>query len=222
MYACIDPVGVEIRSCLITRAMPPLLSEPHMKSLHSLAALLLITLSLITLSLAACDKPATQLALPAAATSAPTLPAGLFVTEQPAGAVGVIAARAIAKAGDRVVLLGRIGGSRSPFVSNRAIFTIVDPSLKSCVEMGDDDHCPRPWDYCCEERKSITQGMASIEIDGADGKPLAFALEAEGTLKPLMLVAVEGTLQASDGGALLVRADHIYKVANDPLAKFIK
>ena len=197
--------------------MPPLLSEPHMKSLHSLAAF-----SLITIALAACDKPATPPAPPAAATATVTLPAGLFVTEQPAGAVGVIAARATAKAGDRVVLLGRIGGSRSPFVSNRAIFTIVDPSLKSCVEMGDDDHCPRPWDYCCEERKSITQGMASIEIDGADGKPLAFALEAEGTLKPLMLVAVEGTLQASDGGALLVRADHIYKVANDPLAKFIK
>lgn len=64
--------------------------------------------------------------------------------------------------------------------------------------------------------------MASIEIDGADGKPLAIALESEGTLKPLMLVAVEGTLQSTDGGSFVVRAQHIYKIPNDPLAKHIK
>lgn len=176
-----------------------------------------------TFTLVACDKPATP-PTPAATTTTATvsLPAGLFVADAPAGAVGVIAARATAKAGDHVVLLGRIGGSRSPFVSNRAIFTIIDPSLKSCVEMGDDDHCPRPWDYCCEDRKSLTNGMASIEIADTAGKPLAIGLESEGTLKPLMLVVVEGTLQASEGGTLLVRADHIHKVANDPLAKFVK
>ncbi len=168
----------------------------------------------------ACDKPATPPPAPAAATA--LLPTGLFVTEQPAGAVGVIASRAASKPGDHVVVLGRIGGSRSPFVSNRAIFTIIDPSLKSCVEMGDDDHCPRPWDYCCEERKSLTAALAMIEVVGADGKPIELSLESEGTLKPLMLVAVEGTIQPGEGGAMLIRADHICRVANDPLAAHIK
>lgn len=199
-----------------------------MNTMHSLTTRLGASfLSVVTLVFVACEKPAADSAANPASggqSSAPiaSLPAGLFVAEQPAGAVGVIAARASAKAGDRVVLLGRIGGSRSPFVSNRAIFTIIDLSLKSCVEMGDDDHCPRPWDYCCEERKSLTAGSASIEITDATGTPLAVALESEGTLKPLMLVAVEGTLQVSDGGALLVRADHIHKVANDPLVAHIK
>ncbi|MSR70408.1 MAG: hypothetical protein EXS17_08715 [Phycisphaerales bacterium] len=196
-----------------------------MNSMHSLITRLGASfLSVVTLMFVACEKRAADSAANPASggkSSAP-LPAGLFVAEQPAGAVGVIAARASAKAGDRVVLLGRIGGSRSPFVSNHAIFTIIDPSLKSCVETGDEDHCPRPWDYCCEERKSLTAGLASIEVRDAQDKPLAISLERDGTLKPLMLVAVEGTWQATDGGALLVRADHIHKVTNDPLAKYIK
>jgi len=37
-----------------------------------------------------------------------------------------------------------------------------------------------------------------------------------------MLVAVEGTLQPSDGTAFVVRADKIYKFPNDPLARHIK
>ncbi len=182
-----------------------------------------VLLSFVTLAVVACDKSATPPAPGgASSTGAVPRPADLFVVEPPAGAVGVIAARATAKAGDRVVLLGRIGGSRSPFVSNRAIFTIVDPSLKSCVEGGDDDHCPRPWDYCCEERKSLSNGMATVEVTDAAGDPLAFSLESEGILKPLMLVIVEGTLQPTEGGALVVRAVHVHKVPNDPLAKFIK
>jgi hypothetical protein len=88
--------------------------------------------------------------------------------------------------------------------------------------MGDDDHCPRPWDYCCEPKSEVSAALASIEVVGGDGKPLPIALDASGELKPLMLVAVEGTLQPSDGTAFVVRADKIYKFPNDPLARHIK
>jgi hypothetical protein len=37
-----------------------------------------------------------------------------------------------------------------------------------------------------------------------------------------MLIAVEGTLQSTEGGSFVVRAEHVYKVANDPLASKIK
>ena len=134
----------------------------------------------------------------------------------------MIEARTTAKTGDRVAVIGRIGGSRAPFVSSRAIFTIVDQSMKSCLETDEEEHCPRPWDYCCEEKKELAKSMASIEINDANGKPLALALESEGTFKPLMLIAVEGTLQSTEGGSFVVRAEHVYKVPNDPLASKIK
>ncbi len=174
-----------------------------------------------------CDKAAppaanttSQTAQPVATSAA--LPANLIVAEQPAGAVGVIEARKSAKVGNHVAIIGRIGGTRSPFVSNRAIFTIVDQTMKSCIEMDDDEHCPRPWDYCCEDKSVLAKSMASIEINDENGKPLALALESEGTFKPLMLIAVDGTLQSTEGGSFVVRADHVYKVPNDPLASKIK
>lgn len=66
---------------------------------------------------------------------------------EPDGAVGVIKAREETKDQDDVVIVGRIGGSESPWVDGRAAFSIVDVSLKSCAEVGSDD-CPKPWDYC--------------------------------------------------------------------------
>ena len=183
-------------------------------------ALVAITVFSFTVS---CDKSAPNAANPVAQSARPTaLPANLLVTEQPAGAIGVIEARTAAKAGDRVAVIGRIGGSRAPFVSSRAIFTIVDQSMKSCLETDEEEHCPRPWDYCCEEKKELAKSMASIEISDANGKPLALALESEGTFKPLMLIAVEGTLQSTEGGSFVVRAEHVYKIPNDPPASKMK
>ncbi|MDP6443498.1 MAG: hypothetical protein QGG36_29280 [Pirellulaceae bacterium] len=66
---------------------------------------------------------------------------------EPAGALGVIKIRQDAKDQDSVVVVGRIGGSESPWVDGRAAFTIVDSSLKSCLECGSME-CPKPWDYC--------------------------------------------------------------------------
>ncbi|MCA9145039.1 MAG: hypothetical protein KDB05_19725 [Planctomycetales bacterium] len=69
------------------------------------------------------------------------------LTSEPANARGVIQAREEASTDDDVVVVGRIGGSLTPWVEGRAAFSIVDVSLKSCAECGSDD-CPNPWDYC--------------------------------------------------------------------------
>ena len=61
--------------------------------------------------------------------------------------MGVIKVRQEAKDQTDVVIVGRIGGSENPWVDGRAAFSIVDPSLKSCAEVGL-DNCPKPWDYC--------------------------------------------------------------------------
>jgi hypothetical protein len=146
-----------------------------------------------------------------------------MLSRRPMGAVGVATARVGARPGEPVALIGRIGGSRSPIVSNRAVFTIVDPSMKCCLETSDEDHCPRPWDYCCSDRAQLSASTATIEICDASSKPMALSLEKEGTLMPLTLIAVQGVLEAPDAsGAFVIRAKGIYLMPDDPLAARIK
>ena len=70
-----------------------------------------------------------------------------LITNEPDDAMGVITVREEAKDQTDVVIVGRIGGSKNPWVEGLAAFSIVDPSLKSCAETGS-DNCPKPWDYC--------------------------------------------------------------------------
>jgi len=168
-------------------------------------------------------SPAPSATEPAAASDGKGLPEGLMLARRPLGAVGVATARVGVRPGEPISVIGRIGGSRSPIVSNRAVFTLVDPAMKCCLETGDEDHCPRPWDYCCSDRAQLAASMATIEICGPDGKPLAVSLEKEGTLTPLTLIAVNGVLEAPDAsGAFVIRAKGIYLMPDDPLAGRIK
>ena len=148
---------------------------------------------------------------PAQASSADALPAGLVVSEAPAGAKDVVALKKEAKVGDEVVVRGRVGGSVSPFVEGRASFQLIDTSLKACGESNPADTCRTPWDFCCEEPKEVAAHSASVQVVGADGKPLRSALQGAGGLKPLSEVTVRGTVaKGSDTGTLIVNATAIH------------
>ena len=69
------------------------------------------------------------------------------LSAEPEGAQGVRDVRESAADGDEVVVIGRIGGSENPWLDGYAGFSVVDPSVKHCGELGDDG-CPKPWDYC--------------------------------------------------------------------------
>jgi hypothetical protein len=72
-----------------------------------------------------------------------------ILTKEPKGAATVLATREKAKDKDNVVVVGRIGGRKNPWVKGAAAFSLVDTSLKACSERPGDT-CPTPWDYCCE------------------------------------------------------------------------
>src|SRR5713226_9057129 len=71
-----------------------------------------------------------------------------LLASEPAGAKNVIDLKKQAKDGDEVVVVGRIGGSKAPFVKDRASFTIVDTSVVSCDEMEGWKDYPTPWEFC--------------------------------------------------------------------------
>jgi hypothetical protein len=168
---------------------------------------------LALLAASACGRDGSGPPKPASPSSgapaAMALPDGLVERGEPAG-THAAACKASARTGEEVTVLGRIGGSRRPFGAEAAVFTIVDPALRSCKDMGDHDHCRTPWDYCCEDRDAMKRGMVTIEVTDADGNPLPLGLEGVSGLEPLATVAVTGTVvEWNDSGAMVVRARRI-------------
>src|SRR6266513_2654196 len=81
--------------------------------------------------------------------SADPLPANLFATPHPAGAVDIPTPKKSANDGQPIVIKGRIGGQKEPFATNRAILTLADLSLPTC-DKTPMKTCDTPWDSCCE------------------------------------------------------------------------
>jgi hypothetical protein len=150
-----------------------------------------------------CDK---QPAAPQ--TSTASLPADLFVSTAPAGAIDVAAAKASAD-GQSVVIKGVIAGQKDPIASNRAIMTVADLSLVTCDKMPG-DACPTPWDACCEPKDVIVAKTLSVQVVGSDGQPIKTGLSGAGGLAPNKQVVIAGTLtSAADAKILHARQIHL-------------
>lgn len=174
----------------------------------TLLATLLLAAALLGLG---CDSGETTTdSTSAAGTVGEALPADLVATAAPEGAKNVTAVRAEAQDGQRVVVEGVIGGRAEPISADRAIFTLIDPSVKTCNTL-EGDTCATPWDACCEPSDFIAANSAAVQVVGADGRPLRAGLEGVGGLAPLKRVIVVGTYRLSpDGQAATVDAEQIY------------
>jgi hypothetical protein len=156
------------------------------------------------------DQAAAPAAANASAAPAAALPANLVVTEAPAGAQDVTAVKKTAKDGDAVVIRGKIGGGPEPMAKNRALMTILDPSIATCDTMPG-DACTTPWDACCEASDKIAANSATVQVVDAKGKPLAATLENLAGLKPLSKVTVAGVARRPAGSdSMIVEAKAIH------------
>lgn len=126
----------------------------------------------------------------------------------PEDALSVIDARESAKNDEEVVLVGRIGGSEDPWIEGRAIFTLVDDSLKSCNRIPG-DNCPTPWDYCCETDKLKTS-TALVKVVDESGNPVKTDARELLGVRELTKVTVQGKAQRDDAGNLTVLATALH------------
>src|SRR5205807_3311154 len=133
-----------------------------------------------------------------------------LLAEEPSGAKPVKEVRQAAKDGDEVVIVGRIGGSAKPWVAGRAGFQIVDPSFKPCNEKGD-DACTTPWDYCCDAKEDLVQGMAMVRVVDAGGQTVAADARQLLGLKELDTVVVRGQAKRDERGNLTVLAAGVHR-----------
>jgi len=136
-----------------------------------------------------------------------SLPVGLFVERPSEEARDVSEVRKAGglKAGDRVSLRGRVGGSKDPFVSGRAVFTLVGRGLKACNEIPG-DQCSAPWDYCCDTASEINANSVTVQVVDAKGAPLRTDLRGRRGLKELSEVVVTGTVAVAGEKGVVVTA----------------
>jgi len=132
-----------------------------------------------------------------------------LLAEEPPGAKEVLNVKQAAKDGDDVLMVGRIGGSKKPFLEGLAGFTIVDRALKSCSDRPGDD-CPTPWDYCCEDPKDLKEGTLLVKFLGENGKTLKKDARALLGVEPLQTVVVRGRAKRDGDGNLTVLASALY------------
>lgn len=140
--------------------------------------------------------------MPAATQS---LPAGLFVQAPIDGAKDVEALKGTA-AGTEVVVRARVGGVKAPLMDNRAVANIMDVSAQTCDQI-EGDKCPTPWDACCAQKT-----VATLQVLGADGKPLHAGLNGANGIAPGKQIIAAGKVHDAGQGSLVINATRIYVV----------
>ena len=133
--------------------------------------------------------------------------AGLIVAELPGEAITPINAKPNVKVGDEVLLSGNIAGRKKPMVDGRAMFSLVGGELLMCDE--NCGTCPTPWDLCCETPEDILKHAATIQVVGADGKPIKASLEGYAGLKRGKKILVKGKVQQMDEHTFIINATQI-------------
>jgi hypothetical protein len=130
-----------------------------------------------------------------------------LLDKEPDAAIDVLALRADAKDQQDVVVVGRIGGRRDPWIKGTAAFPIVDRSLRPCNEIPGDT-CETPWDYCCET--NLAEATALVRLVDASGATIKQNPKELLNLKELQTVVVKGKAKRDDEGNVTVLVSQLH------------
>ena len=161
----------------------------------------------LAIVVAGCSRPADL--VETAAVEAPAAGSGLsavFVGEEPAGAIGVIALKQ-SDAESNVVVTGIIGGREAPFVAERAMFTLSDAGIEYCRA---DESCETPWDACCNPPEEIIASMITVQVTDAEGNVLRENAKGVNGLLPMARVTVRGDVVQRSDEVVTVSAQEIF------------
>jgi len=159
-----------------------LINNPHFKqTIPKMNKLTYLTILSIFLASCESEDPANSSGNSLVAEDAikANLPADFISQESLGEAISVLEARKRNDVGQLLVIQGFIGGMVEPFTQSRALFVLGDESIKTCDKIPG-DHCPTPWDACCEDRKKLIDGSITVRLLDDHGQIL------HGTLKNVM------------------------------------
>jgi len=134
-----------------------------------------------------------------------------FVNAAPEGEATPIPEARKLEPGTEVVLKGRVMGVREPFAKERALFVLGDEGTITPCNAVAEDHCPTPWDACCDPVAVRSAGSASIQLLGDNGNVLPIGLKGVGGLQELSKVTVAGKVApGSMAEAFVVTASAVF------------
>jgi hypothetical protein len=141
--------------------------------------------------------------------------AALMLAKEPAGAIGVVAAKGKGAA-DQVVVTGRVAS----LVPGYAVMKLMDLSLPYCGEVNKEDKCKTPWDWCCDTAATQTANSMLVEARDASGKPLA--TPSLGDVRLLDHVTATGKLVRDEHGNFTLVATGWHRVARPTLPDHVQ
>lgn len=167
---------------------------------------LLIMLCMLAMNIGCGNTPASS-SQPSSKTA--NIDASQFkLTEEPDGALGVIAAKESAEDGTQLILVGRIGGSAKPWIDGRAAFMLVDASMSVVAEgegSEEDELCT--GDCCATELANCTTLVKVVDEKGqlvaVDSRELLGVKESD-------MVVIEGTAKKDDSGNFVMLAKGVF------------
>ena len=131
----------------------------------------------------------------------------LLLAVEPAGAVNVGDVLQFGSENENVLVIGRIGGSRDPWVDSLAAFTLTDVSLVACNEIPEDP-CPTPWDFCCEPKLAANTLLVQILSD--DGELIEQDARKLLGVDELDTVVIEADINKDDAGNITLVAKKLF------------
>jgi hypothetical protein len=163
------------------------------------------------LFLAGCETKKQESAA-AHSTAPPEVALDAYFTDQAPASPGQIGQlRNTAKPGDPVVLTGLVMGREQLFVEGRAAFILGDRTLLTPCDERPGDNCRTPWDTCCDSDEAKRDGVATIQLTGADGRVLKQSLKGANGLENLSVVTLSGTVdKASTPENFIVNATKLH------------
>ena len=146
----------------------------------------------------------------ATGSSSDPLFAEVFLAEKPADATPVTKLRKSAKAGDEVVVSGKIGGAMKPFTEGFAAFVLADTALKTC-DLIPEDMCETPWDACCADPDVIKASRLTVQIVDDEMFPVEKNLRMVEGLSELDELVVTGKVaEGSTEENMIINATGIF------------
>jgi hypothetical protein len=130
-----------------------------------------------------------------------------YLSVQPEEVADVIPVREEAKNGEAIVVIGRIGGRKNPWVKGACAFSLVDCALTPCNEMPG-ENCPTPWDYCCSPNLAKSSLLVMF-VDDGDKVIRKDARELLG-VKELDTVMIQGSAKRDKAGNVMLMAKRLY------------
>lgn len=130
------------------------------------------------------------------------------LAEEPDGAMGVIETRKTAANGDPVIVVGRIGGAKDPWIEGRAAFMLLDASMVVVAEGTESNEGEICMDECCAIERAGSTTLVKIIDD--DGKILGVDARQLLGVQADDMVVVSGKASKDDMGNFVVLASGVH------------